>query len=101
MVTIPNTEHFKDAVRFARLHPCEDTRRSFKRCLTTLNRLKRNMQCELRLVPDFVKHSFIFYLNTTEDGRTRLHGGMILHGYQETFSVSVTNSRNPYWSIHT
>jgi len=100
MVTISNAEHFKDAVRFARLHPCPDTRRSFKRCLSTLNRLKRNMGCELSLLPDFVKHSFIFYFNT-EDGYTRLHGGMILHGYQETFSVSVTSSRNPYWSIHT
>lgn len=96
---ILNKEHFRKTLVFAKQsHP--KTRRSFKNQLSCLNRIKRNYKATLKLEPDFVEHSFIFSFERNSE-RIGLWGGFILHGYEETFSVEITNLNYPHWSLHT
>lgn len=99
MIEINNIEHFREALKFARASSRE-TRRSFLNALNTLNRIKRNSKEKLCLSPDWVKHSFIFAFEKP-DGKRSLWGGWILHGYEETLSVTVDAIRYPQWRIHT
>ena len=99
MIEILNKEHFLKTVRFAR-DIGGDARKSFIDCLTVLNNIKRNTGNKLNIGPDWVKHSFSFgFLN--KDGQCTLNGGMILHGFEPTFSVQLTKKNGPNWSIHT
>ena len=106
MVYIDNKEQFREALKFAKTLP-KESRKSFQHCISTLNRLKRNgyKDMDLHIYPDWVKHSFGFGFGIVDDlGRVQergLNGGMILHGFQETFSVSLTSNNYPYLSIHT
>ncbi len=79
----------------------KESRYSMYRCVNTLNRLKGTH--ELRLFPDFVDHSFCFVVvKQTEEGeKVSWHGGMILHGFQNTLAVEISASNYPHWSIHT
>ena len=86
---IQNPEHFIEAVQFASTAP-KETMESFVNCCKILN----NFNSPVTIVPDFVKHSFIFNAGG-------LQGGFILHGYQETFSVEVDPPKHPHWSLHT
>lgn len=99
MVEIKNREHFDNAVRYARSIG-GDARQSFRRCLSTINRIKRNYRADVSIFPDFVKHSFTWSI--VSDGRQVLFGGMILHGFEETYSVELTpRYAGPHWSLHT
>lgn len=101
-IDIVNKEHFREAVAFARKLGGKP-KKSFIRCLHTLNRIrhiKRNGVAKLQIRPDFVKHSFHFQM-IGEHGEHFMNGGMILHGFEETYSVELTSKNYPHWSIHT
>jgi hypothetical protein len=91
---------FSKALAFAKRSP-KETRKSFKQCLSALNRIKRQSEGILCLHPDFVPHSFIFTYENEKGQRVGLLGGMILHGYTETFSVEINAPSYPHWSLHT
>ena len=93
---INNKEHFIDAWKKAR-EIGGATEKSFKRSLETIISIEKNgHHGEALLYPDFVKHSFAF--GFTEG---KFNGGMILHGFQETFSIELNPANYPHWSIHT
>jgi len=48
---------------------------------------------------DFVKGSFSFAVKSND--KFRINGGVILHGFGETFAVELDPCRAPHWSIHT
>jgi hypothetical protein len=106
MTKINNTEHFKAALRFAKTLP-KESRRSLRHCFSVLNRIKRNSKreighaVEVRLFPDWVKHSWAFNFFCPATNQQWFHGGLILHGFEETFSVELNPSHAPHWSIHT
>ena len=106
MVLIQNIEHFREALKFARTQP-KEARKSLRASFRTLNRIKRNgpfhygEQMILCLYPDWVKHSFAFGFKTLDNRPIGLSGGLILHGYEETFSVEINPCSGPHWSIHT
>lgn len=107
MVKINDVQHFREALQFAKTLP-KDSRRSLRRCFTTLNRIKRNGKREgiagpvvLRLYPDWVKHSWAFCLFDTSTMQAWFNGGLILHGFEETLSIEINPSNGPHWSIHT
>lgn len=97
---ITNHEQFRKALAFARQLGGKP-KASFLHCLRTINRLKRNAPSgfKLYLGPDFVEHSFSWAIHNGE--RAWFNGGMILHGYEPTFSVELSNNNEPHWSIHT
>ena len=99
---IYNKEHFKDALAFAKKLGGE-SKESFRKCLTNLNRVKRGNNWNLCIYPDFVKHSFEFGFYRGEPKRENLvyNGGMLLHGFQETYAVELSAEKFPHWSIHT
>lgn len=77
---------------------------SFQKCWAQLLRILMNYGKdedihELVIFPDFVKASFEFAF--TLNGSPHLNGGMILHGFEETFSVELVEQPYPHWSIHT
>ena len=96
MIIIQNKEHFREALKFAKKLG-GDSKHSFLRSISTLNRLKRG--ADLHITPDFVKHSFYWWLE--KNGVRGMGGGMILHGFQETFSVQLVSQNYPEWAIHT
>jgi len=91
-------DKFKEALDFARKLGGEP-KRSFLHCLWTLNRIKRNNKWDLVIWEDWVKHSFSFVFRKDKD--FIMNGGMILHGFENTLTVSLENHAAPYWSIHT
>ena len=106
---ISNKDHFRKALAFSRTLG-KESRKSFRWSLTTLNRLKRNYpsDCILDIGPDFVEHSFrwvIYKKILTDNGEMRIqrgyNGGLILHGFEETYSVELNPKDFPHWSIHT
>ena len=96
---IVDRDHFKDAFKFAKSIGDEPFR-SLIDCIRSLNRIRKNNKYALRLIPDFVKHSWHFVM-LNKDGSVNFNGGLILHGFQETFSVELTSKSCPHWSIHT
>lgn len=67
--------------------------------LDTLERIAVNNGYKCVVYEDFVKHSFYFVF--TYQGQRALNGGVILHGFQETFSVELNPASFPHYSIHT
>jgi len=67
--------------------------------------VKDGYEYTLELYPDFVKGSFSFCFMYKEPEwekpRLDFNGGMILHGFEETFSIELSNNNKPHWSIHT
>src|ERR1035437_3281832 len=106
MITIQDKDHFKAAIAFSRTQPSK-TRQSLRRSFKTLNRIKRNYQAKsafpimLIFSRDFVAHSWIFSFVDPNGNRCGLNGGLILHGYEETFSIELNSNPYPHWSIHT
>lgn len=96
MIIIHNKEHFREALKFARKIGGK-TKHSFLRSVSSLNRFKKGV--DLHIVPDFVKHSFYWWRE--KEGKQGMNGGMILHGFQETFAVQFEPKNYPQWSIHT
>ena len=102
---IEDPGHFRESAKFAKQLPVE-SRKTFIRCLKTLNRLKKSYDGELMLYPDFCAHSFCFSINSKDTSMSRfgkiyLNGGMILHGFGQTYSVELSAPTYPHWSIHT
>ena len=96
---ISNTEHFTATLAYAKSQP-KETKRTFLRSISTINRLKRNLETdEVHIYPDWVDHSFGW--SFIKDGKCVYNGGMILHGFQQTFSVELNPKSYPHWSIHT
>lgn len=107
MVEIRDKLHFREALRFAKTLP-KDSRRSLRHSFTVLNRIKRNYcrkmpNARLVLAPDWVKHSFFFAIRQEVGSQleTYMHGGLILHGFEETLSIELCPKDGPHWSIHT
>lgn len=99
MTLINNKEHFKEAVALAKKLG-GDSKRSFLYCINKINRIKKNCEIdELYLFQDFVKHSFCWAMY--KNRKLYMNGKMILHGFQETFSVELDPEKYPHWSIHT
>lgn len=108
MIEIIDAEHFKKTIQFARSHPNVQTRKSFRRAIGLLNRIKRNSGELLTIAPDWVEHSWRFRFTTNDHhgdtllrGQITLHGGVILHGYEETLSVTLEDITQPEWRVHT
>lgn len=105
MWTVENKQHWKDAIAFSKKLGGESLL-SFRHCMRLLSNMKKGgyKGYNLYLSPDWVKHSFYFcYRKENPDGTfvKGLDGGLILHGFQETFSVSLSDATHPYWTIHT
>ena len=90
---------FRDTVKKA-IELGGESKESFFDCLKRLNKLRKSNNYNLQMVPDFVKYSWSFAFHTNEN-RMALNGGMILHGFEQTFSVEINGSAHPHWSIHT
>jgi len=103
MVEIRDKEHFRSALAMAKKLGGK-SKQSFRRSLTSINRIKRNYargkESKLIMTPDFVKHSFAWGV-LNDDGRCVYNGGMILHGFEQTFAVQIDPQNFPNWSIHT
>lgn len=69
--------------------------------LESLNNLAKNNKLIALISPDFVKHSLYFQLYNKSTLEYDFNGGIILHGYEETFSVEINPQNKPHWSIHT
>ena len=78
-----------------------EAKRSFHRCLRSLNQIKRNYDATLHIFKDFPTHSFGFAFTNAKGERTGLDGAMILHGFEQTFAVELVSKAGPHWSIHT
>lgn len=102
MLVIQNKDHFRNAYHFAK-ELGKESKHTFLRSIRTLNRLKKNAPSGtvLHIFPDWVKHSFYWSIHRPETGERWFNGGMILHGFEETFSVELDPERYPHWSIHT
>lgn len=105
MIKFDNRKHFIEANKFSRLLG-NKSRESFKHCFRTLSNIHKNYpHLDLYIYPDFVKHSFAFGLGKYDENgqliKRGICGGMILHGFEETYQVSLTSHNHPYWSIHT
>ena len=102
MVSIHNKEHFRETLKLAKNMKCKNknTTQSFLRCIQSINRLKRNMQGELHIFPDYVQHSF--YWEIQKEGKLVYNGGMELHGpSMPNISVTLTPTKGYEWRIHT
>lgn len=80
---------------------------SLQRCIDRLKMADQNCETETQVVRDFAPHSFYFVKQ--KDGQFRGNGGIIFHGKHDgfgsgsasTFSVSISDSRETRWEIHT
>lgn len=94
----------------------QELEKSFYRCFNKLMEILNNFKLPIdeygyekgeyicQISPDFVEHSFsfcFFYIDEKGEKKKDFNGGIILHGFQETFSVELTSNNEPHWSIHT
>ena len=98
-------EAFKEALAFSRTLP-KESRKSLLNCISSLNKIKRINEFDLVIKNDFVKHSFLFAFGkmnpeTETWERKDFNGGIILHGFEETYSIELNPAKYPHWSIHT
>ena len=94
---------FREAIKFSKTLS-EQSRHTLFISIQTLNRLRKNVNAEytLHISPDgFCKHSFRWCILKHSSGTLYFNGGLILHGFQETFSVELCPATYPHWSIHT
>ena len=89
--------YVKDALDFAEKHGLP----SLVASLESLQRVCNNCGDIAMIYEDFVKHSFYFVLYDKNTAERDFNGGIILHGYEETFSVELVPELKPHWSIHT
>lgn len=96
-------DEFNEALQFS----AKNTNNELQCCIMQLMTGDYYGAKELHLYKDFVKHSFGFALISPEDdeldikSHTFLNGGIILHGYEETFSIEINPVDDPHYSIHT
>lgn len=100
-VKIKDPQHLNDALKFA-AHLPEESQSSLGWSFNSLKNLIENSREGniLHVVPDFVPHSFYFYILKDEEKKV-FDGGVILHGFGETFSVELAAPKYPHWSVHT
>lgn len=98
---IHDPEHLNNALKFAAQLP-EESQSSLGWSFHMLKNLIENSKEGniLHVVPDFVPHSFYFYILKDEEKKV-FDGGVILHGLGETFSVELAAPKYPHWSVHT
>lgn len=75
--------------------------RTLKDCFDSLERICKNCGNIAVIYEDFVKHSFYFVMYRKGTNQRDFNGGVILHGFQETFSVELNSPSQPHYSIHT
>jgi hypothetical protein len=98
---VVNTGYLPKALMFNRkVIPKNETTSRLEYSLDTLQRIAENNNYICLVYQDFVKHSFYFCFYNQNGYRT-LNGGVILHGFQETFSVELNPKSFPHYSIHT
>lgn len=100
-VKIENPQHLNNALKFAAQLP-EESQSSLGWSFQSLKNLIENAKDGniLHIVPDFVPHSFYFYVLKDEEKKV-FDGGVILHGFSETFAVELAAPKYPHWSVHT
>jgi hypothetical protein len=96
---ITDIQRFRNTLKKARELGGE-SRLSLINCLKRLNEIRRNRDYKLVMSPDFVAHSWSFGIYR-KDGILSMNGGLILHGFEETFSVELDGASYPHWSLHT
>ena len=103
---IEDTEHYRKARMFMTTLPSE-SRDSWHRSWGNLcykanmkNDLGKPLDYHIHVFTDFVEHSFYWVWHTAKE-ETIMNGGLILHGFEEAFSVEINPSQCPHWSIHT
>lgn len=80
---------------------------TLQQCIDRIKQIDENRECETNIAKDFAPHSFYFVRQ--KDGEFRGNGGIIFHGKHDgfgsgsapTFSVSLSDSRETRWEIHT
>lgn len=80
---------------------------TLQQCIDRLKQIDENHESETNIVKDFAPHSFYFV--RMKDGEFIGNGGIIFHGKHDgfgnggapTFSVSISDSRETRWEIHT
>jgi len=89
----------KHTSNFAR-QQSKESQATFFGCIKQLNNIARNNNWTYTLFPDSCPYSmdFAFY---NKDGDFMFHGGLILHGLCETFSVQLETKPFINWSLHT
>ena len=93
--------HLANTLQFALQNKTQiEENHSVENCLSSLNNMAKNNDEIALLYPDFVKHSFYWQLYK-KTGEYDMNGGIILHGYQETYAVEISPKNKPHWSIHT
>lgn len=97
---IEDKNYFKNANAFAK-NLGGSARDTFKNCMKRLRQIQKNRDADLYLMPDWAKHSFYFSFVDPKTRRLVLNGGVILHGFGPTCSVSLSDQSGPFWSIHT
>ena len=96
---IHDKNHFKNA-NAKSMQLGHEPRQSFKNCMKRLVAIRNNRNGKLYIYPDFIKHSFE-WLVADQDGNRIINGGVILHGFEETFSIELSAPSHPHWSVHT
>ena len=68
-------------------------------CIGSLNYKHNEIDRRIEIHNDRHKHCFIWHWYM---GNERIIvGGLILHGYEEVFSVEINSKNYPYWSLCT
>lgn len=75
--------------------------RTLEDCLESLEKIAKNCNNIVMMYEDFVKHSFYFIMHRKNTAQRDFNGGVILHGYEETFSIELNPPNKPHYSIHT
>jgi len=102
-IEIVNVDHARKARAFAASLGGEP-KSSLLHCMRTINRIKRNAVryrgkkgVVVRVTPDWVAHSFAWFISSDEG--PYYHGGVILHGFEETYSEELAPKSFPHWSV--
>jgi hypothetical protein len=80
---------------------------TLQQCIDRIKQRDNDFESDTQITRDFAPHSFYFV--RMKDGEFRGNGGIIFHGKHDgfgnggapTFSVSIGNSRETRWEIHT
>ncbi len=99
-IKIDDPQHLNNALKFAAQLP-KESQRSLGNCFDFLKGfLGESKKMTVDVYNDFVPHSFYFVYK--QGDKFAMNGGIILHGFGETFSVELPNDKNyPHWSVHT
>uniref|UniRef100_A0A6M3K3V0 Uncharacterized protein n=1 Tax=viral metagenome TaxID=1070528 RepID=A0A6M3K3V0_9ZZZZ len=97
-IKIKNLEHLHKAKEFAEKNNITG-QNHFEHYFAYLERILTNEGTIAEIHPDVTSHSF--YFNVFKGKEWRWNGGIILHGYQRSYSVELGPKEGMHWSMHT